>query len=226
VLVVSVFVSHATEDSAMARNFVARLENEGIRCWCAYRDVDAADDFASQIVRAVNQSDVGVVLVSAYSNASPHVRRELESLVGGSKKIIPVRLDSAVASDAIAYFLRGAQWLDMTALGERETMDRVVRVASTGSVGFEPRPPIPFHTVLSQRVSDVGIKTRHPLATFALFCSSIIVLAPVGLILGLLYLAKSDRPPEGRLTAGWAVLLGGTFVAVAATGLILLRANR
>ena len=61
----------------------------------------------------------------------------------------------------------------------------------------------------------MGIKVKHPLATLAIVCSSSLVLAPLGVVLGLVYLVGRGRPPEGRLVAGYAVFIGLAVIVIA-----------
>lgn len=214
-----IFISHATEDVALATDLVRSLEGSGLRCWYAARDVDASDDFASQVTRAIDQSSQVVVVISNAANGSPHVRRELERSVGSGKRIVPLRVSGTVTSEAISYFLAGTQWIDTDPTDPQHAINQAREVLLTGPTQIEHRPPAPFHEVLSTRASDVGITTRHPVATIALVCSSLIILSPIGLVLGLIYLLTPGHPPEGRLVAGYAVFVGLSVIVVAAIAL-------
>jgi TIR domain len=210
-----IFVSHSSADNDVARDVVGHLERNGFKCWLASRDVDLGDDYASQVVRAVDRSDHVIVLVSAAANQSPHVRRELDRAVGSGRPIVPVRLGKVIASESLSYLLSGAQWVDLDSGTRDVALQRVVNVLQGGPSQLGSRPQIPFHEVLSKSTSDVGIKVKHPLATLAIVCSSSLVLAPLGVIFGLLYLMARDRPPEGRLVAGYAVFIGVAVIVIA-----------
>jgi len=43
-----VFISYSTEDKAVADAVVSVLENEGIRCWYAPRDIESGTDLLNQ----------------------------------------------------------------------------------------------------------------------------------------------------------------------------------
>lgn len=185
--------------------------------------MDAGDDFTHQIIRAIDASSAVVVVVSATAESSPHVRREIERATGSKRPIIPVRLDGVVVGETSSYLLAGSQWIDMSSANPTPAFAEVERIIRGGPTGLEPRPPVPFHQVLSTRTSNVGVKVTHPVATIALVCSFTVILSPVGLILGLLYLLTPGHRPEGRLAAGSAVVigLGGTiFLAVIVAALI------
>lgn len=48
------YVSYASPDAAVAGAFVESLEQHGIACWIAPRDVKAGALYADAIVRAIN----------------------------------------------------------------------------------------------------------------------------------------------------------------------------
>lgn len=210
-----IFVSHSSADNAVARDVVRYLERNGQKCWLASRDVDVGDDYSSQIVRAIDRSDHVIVIVSAAANDSPHVRRELDRAVGSGRPIVPLRLDKVIASDSLSYLLSGAQWVDLESGTRDVALRRIVDVLRGGPTQLGSRPAIPFHEVLSTSTSDVGIKVKHPLATLAIVCSSSLVLAPLGVVFGLVYLMARGRPPEGRLVAGYAVFIGLAVIVIA-----------
>lgn len=213
----SVFVSHSSTDVALARALVQHLEARGIPCWLADRDVDASDDYTRQIIRAIDTCPAFVALISETAESSPHVRREIERATGSQRPIIPVRLDGVIVGETSSYLLAGSQWIEMSSASPAMAFTEVERIIHGGPTGLERRPPVPFHQVLSSRTSNVGVKVTHPLATIALVCSFTVILSPVAVILGLLYLLTPGHRPEGRLAAGSAVVigLGGTIVLVA-----------
>ena len=73
-----VFISHSTQDKAVSDAICAALENEGMRCWIAPRDVQPGRSFAGEITRAIQQSKIMVLVFSANSNNSEQVLREVQ----------------------------------------------------------------------------------------------------------------------------------------------------
>ena len=107
-----VFISYASEDKTVADAVCAILEANRIRCWIAPRDVLPAEDYGAAIVRSLSASRLLVLVFSANANASPHVRRELEGAVRHGIPILPFRIEDAVPSDSLQYYLGGTHWLD------------------------------------------------------------------------------------------------------------------
>ncbi len=106
------FISYASQDAGIAESFVAALEEQGIRCWIAPRDVTAGAFYADAIVHAIDGSRATVLILSRHAAASPHVVREIERAASKRHPIISVRLDSDPLPPGLEYFLNTSQWLD------------------------------------------------------------------------------------------------------------------
>ena len=119
------FVSYAAADKATADTLTAWLEERGIRCWIAPRDVPAGALYADAIVRGINEAPALVLLLSRNATGSSHVGKELERASSKSKQIIAVRLDDAPLTPAFEYFLSESQWVDVPAEGRDAGFARV-----------------------------------------------------------------------------------------------------
>src|SRR5580658_8463672 len=113
----TVFVSYASQDVAVANAVVAALEGAGLACWIAPRDVVPGALYAGEIIRAINESSLVVLVLSAHSVASPHVGKELERASAKRRRIITLRTDTAVLPHAFEYFLSESQWIEVGAGG-------------------------------------------------------------------------------------------------------------
>lgn len=109
-----VFVSYSQPDLAVAESIVIELEEHGIRCWIAPRDIDAGRAYPDAIVTAIEQSALMVVLLSNASQQSPHVLREVERAVSKRVPIVPLRLEPITLTKEMEYFVSIPQWLDAT----------------------------------------------------------------------------------------------------------------
>ncbi len=107
-----VFISYSQSDREYALELTARLEAEGIGVWIAPRDVSPAADWAVEIIEALSGARVMVLLLSASSNVSPQVRREVERAVHKQLRILPVRIEQVLPSVGLEYFLSTQQWFD------------------------------------------------------------------------------------------------------------------
>ncbi|HEY2780374.1 MAG TPA: toll/interleukin-1 receptor domain-containing protein [Steroidobacteraceae bacterium] len=107
-----VFISYSQPDYDCAMELVARIEREGINCWIAPRDIAPSADWAAEIIDAISNSRVMILVFSSSSNASPQVRREVERAVHKQVSILPFRIDNVLPSKSLEYFLSAQHWLD------------------------------------------------------------------------------------------------------------------
>lgn len=107
-----VFVSYSQPDRDCAFELVARVEAHGIPVWIAPRDVSPSADWAAEIIDAIAAARVMVLVLSASSNDSPQVRREVERAVTRQVRLLPFRIDEVLPSKSLEYFLSSQHWLD------------------------------------------------------------------------------------------------------------------
>jgi hypothetical protein len=107
-----VFVSYSQPDREAALALVAHLEEHGIQCWVAPRDVAPAADWAAEIIEAIAAARVMVLVFSGAANSSPQVRREVERAVHRGLTVLPFRLEDVLPSSSLEYFLSSQHWLD------------------------------------------------------------------------------------------------------------------
>jgi len=107
-----VFISYSSHDKSTADATCAALENAGIRCWMAPRDILPGADWGAAIMEALDTCRAMVLIFSSSANESPQIRREVERVVGRGMPIIPVRIEETAPTKALAYFMGSVHWLD------------------------------------------------------------------------------------------------------------------
>jgi ketosteroid isomerase-like protein len=107
-----VFISYASEDKPIADACCARLEQAGIRCWIAPRDIISGTDWSASIIDAIAGSRTMVLVFSEYSNVSGQVKREVERAASRGLAILPFRIRDAPLSKHMEYFISTPHWLD------------------------------------------------------------------------------------------------------------------
>jgi TIR domain len=112
-----VFVSYASQDGAVANAVVLALERAGLSCWIAPRDVVPGSLYADEIVGAINDARVVVLVLSRHSVASPHVGKEIERASSKRRRILAFHMDSAPLTRGFEYFLSESQWIDASGGG-------------------------------------------------------------------------------------------------------------
>jgi len=107
-----VFISYSKHDKVAANATCAQFESRNIRCWIAPRDVLAGTEYADAILTAINDCRVMVLIFSGNSNASVHIHKEVERAVSKGKIIVSFRIQDAVLSKSMEYYLSDTHWLD------------------------------------------------------------------------------------------------------------------
>jgi TolB-like protein len=108
----AVFISYASQDAAIADALCAALEQAGIACWIAPRNVRPGDFYADAIVNAINACPVLVLVLSKNSVDSAHVLREVERASAKKRPVIAFRIDTTPLPPGLEYFLSASQWID------------------------------------------------------------------------------------------------------------------
>ena len=107
-----VFISYAGGDKPIADAACATLENSGVRCWMAPRDILSGLDWSAAIVDAISSSSLLVLIFSAGSNQSPQVKREVERAVSRGIPVVPFRIEAVPLSKHMEFFISTPHWLD------------------------------------------------------------------------------------------------------------------
>jgi hypothetical protein len=108
-----VFISYASSDKAVADAVCSQLESiHRIRCWIAPRDVTPGASWAESIIDALDGSKIMVLIFSSSANASMQIEREVERAVHKGINIIPLRIENAMPTKTLEYFISAPHWLD------------------------------------------------------------------------------------------------------------------
>ena len=106
------FISHASEDAAIAAIVTEHLERKGIFCWIAPRDVTPGSNYSTEIVGAIEAGAVFVLILSENANKSLFVMREVERAVSKGKPVFPIRVREVTPSPSLELFISSAHWID------------------------------------------------------------------------------------------------------------------
>jgi hypothetical protein len=124
------FVSYASQDAAVANVVVENLEQHGIKCWMAPRNVTPGLQYADEIVGTINNTKVLVLVLSEHAAGSAHVGREIERAASKRRRIIVLRTDAAPLTRSFEYFLSDSQWIDVAALGMPAALTKLTQAVA------------------------------------------------------------------------------------------------
>lgn len=107
-----IFISYSSIDKTAADTVCSVLEQNGISCWMAPRNITPGVDFAEAIIDGLKSSKVFVLVYSANSNNSKQVIREVDRAVHNGLPVINLRLEDVPLSKQLEYYLSSVHWLD------------------------------------------------------------------------------------------------------------------
>ena len=107
-----VFISYSSVDKTAADTVCSILEQNGIICWIAPRDITPGLDFAEAIIDSIKLSKLFILVYSSNSNNSKQVIREVDRAVHLGLPVINVRLEDIPLSKQLEYYLSSVHWLD------------------------------------------------------------------------------------------------------------------
>jgi adenylate cyclase len=136
-----VFLSYASQDAAVAQAACEALEQAGVTCWIAPRDVTPGKFYADEIVHAIDDSKTLVLILSESAAASPHVLREVERAASKRHPVVSLRIDKAPLPAGLEYFLNTSQWLDASDVEPTRTFPRLIAAARASLQASSARPP-------------------------------------------------------------------------------------
>ncbi|MGB8463644.1 MAG: TIR domain-containing protein [Terrimicrobiaceae bacterium] len=173
-----VFISHSTEDKPAADAICAILEENGVRCWIAPRDIMPGADWGESIVKGIRSSRVVLLVFSTNANRSKQIKREVEIAADGGVTIVPLRIENILPAESFKYFLGNIHWLDaLTPPLEKhlkEVAAKVKAILSTESVDSpgasqpsSPERPLPVQQPARRKAMPViGVIVTAALAAF------------------------------------------------------------
>ena len=105
------FISYCSKDKPVADAVCHRLEENGIPCWIAPRDVTSID-WAGSIMRGLHNCNIFVVVISANSIVSPEVLKEVTEATRCCEYILPFKVDREEMSEKLRYHLAPCHWVE------------------------------------------------------------------------------------------------------------------
>ena len=143
-----VFISHSSADSKLAYAMCDYLEEKGIRCWVAPRDVQGGTEYAEAIILGIRNCKIMVVLFNKNANDSIYVKNEVERAFNYKSILIPFKLDQTIPSATLELFLGSVHSLDATQGNPEDCFDLLYQNCASALgkkervIEEKPVPPI------------------------------------------------------------------------------------
>lgn len=135
-----VFISYSSKRSEVANEICALLENSGLKCWIAPRDI-VGNNYDDIIDEAIVSCKLFVFVFSQESSVSTWCKAELNLAFSENKAILPYRIDNTPLRGGFRLKLQMSHWLDAS-LDYHSEFSKLVQMA-TQIVGVSSSQPTP-----------------------------------------------------------------------------------
>lgn len=115
-----VFISYSDKDRLIVSGICAYLEQNGIRCFVAYRDIPKGVVWAGAITDAIEECQLMVIVYSENFNNSKQVDREIQLCSDADKPMLNFRLCDVAYNKIKKYYLLNINHLDAFPNPEKE----------------------------------------------------------------------------------------------------------
>ena len=107
-----IFISYKSEQYDIARKIRLFLEDNRYPCWMAPESIPAGNSYMHEIPIAIRSCDIFLLVISAESQQSQWVQKEIDRAVKFGKHIIPFHVDDSELIDAIDFVLSNNQRIE------------------------------------------------------------------------------------------------------------------
>jgi TIR domain len=172
------FICHSAEDFEISNRIVEKLENAGIPCWIAPRNIPPGLTYAASIIKGIKSSDFFIFVFTRSSNESDAVINEIENANALKKHIIPFKIHNLAYSDSLEYYLRSKQSVNAYDVSlDAAVADLIKYINSISSPpGVQVTPGITKPPIISDPKKTTGIK--YVLIACAVMIVLIILIVP------------------------------------------------
>ncbi len=102
-----IFISYSRKDSPQAQILAERLRSSGASVWMDSASLSAAETWSAEIVGAIRDCKIFILLLSEHSVSSVNVTKEVALASDNNRSIVAIELDTCELNDAMQYSLAG-----------------------------------------------------------------------------------------------------------------------
>lgn len=153
-----VFISYSSKNKTAADAICHVLEENGVKCWMAPRDIPAGSEYGDLIDDAIKSSEIIVVVFSQTAAESPWVKGELNIAFEEQKTIIPFRIDSTPLKGQNRVILNQKHWIDAYPDYEEKFSDLLSAVLhSLGRTTVEKNIPAKMNKAKKNNLKNLSL---------------------------------------------------------------------
>ena len=107
-----VFISYSSKDADVANAVRMVLQQNGIDCWMAPESIHAGGDYSNDIPDAIEKCDIFLLILSANSQGSNWVPKELDLAISNRKPVVPFQIDNEAIVKSFNFRLSNIQRIE------------------------------------------------------------------------------------------------------------------
>ena len=107
-----IFISYSSKQKNIADGVCHYLEENGLKCWMAPRDIQGGHKYGDCIYDAIVNCKVFVLVFSEAASLSPWVNGEIHRAFSNNKPIVPFRIDETQVTGDLDLMLNSFHWID------------------------------------------------------------------------------------------------------------------
>ncbi|MFI5201004.1 MAG: TPR end-of-group domain-containing protein [Candidatus Kapaibacterium sp.] len=134
-----VFISYSREDKDRVTELATKLRDAGVSLWIDQGGIDGAAMWSEEIVNALDNAKVLLLMITERSVISHNVVKEVTLASERKGHILPIHLEPTRIPAALKYPLAGIQHIEYFQGDEAENLKTIIR--SLERVGVTIRPP-------------------------------------------------------------------------------------
>ena len=120
-----VFVSYASRDRDLVFPVVERLERAGVGIWIDREGIPGGANYGQEIAEALKGCAAVLLMCSPRAFASRNVKQEIALAWRFERPYLPLLLEEVAVPDDVAYWLEGAQWVEVLDHSDNRWLPRV-----------------------------------------------------------------------------------------------------
>ena len=107
-----VFISYSSQNKEFADEVCENLENNGIGCWIAPRNIKPGTNYADEIMKGLNAAKIVLLVFSKEAHDSKYVTGEIHTAFSTNKRIVSLKVDEMLPEGDMKFYLKNTQWID------------------------------------------------------------------------------------------------------------------
>ena len=104
-----VFISYSSRNTEFAEAVCEKLEDNGIECWIAPRNIKTGTNYAKEIMDGLDLAKMVVLVFSKDAQDSEYVNNEIDTAFSNNKPIVSFKVDDSFPKNKMEFFLKNTQ---------------------------------------------------------------------------------------------------------------------